>query len=321
MIHMNSSVSAPLRSRLPHAANANGVDVESDPRCAICGRRVTRSFHVANYRFNVCSFCDYAFIDPAIAAALRCEAIFDDTYFVGGGPGYANYVDEGQLLRARGARYGRLLARVGARRVLDVGAAAGFVLRGLLDVGCTGVGIEPNRSMAAYGARELALDMRGTTLEEFETNDHFDVVTMLQVVDHLQDLQRSLAQVRGLTKPGGWCLVEFGNRASITARVLGTAWHEYAPPSVQRVFSLRALRLLMAAYGFELHSSGWPAKYLRADHALSLLRYKADAPIAQAVLDRLALAIPSGAKLRYLGDDITWALFAKKGQGKLGATA
>jgi hypothetical protein len=42
------------------------------------------------------------------------------------------------------------------------------------------------------------------------------------------------ARVCALTKPGGWCLIEFGNRASFTARFLAPAWHEYAPQTRRR---------------------------------------------------------------------------------------
>jgi hypothetical protein len=178
-------------------------------------------------------------------------------------------------------------------------------LRGLIDAGCSGVGIEPNASMSAYAARELALDVRRTTLEAFGSGEQFDAVTLLQVVDHLEDIRLSLARVRELTTPDGLCLIEFGDRASLTARVLASAWHEYAPPSVRRVFSLRALRRLLAEYGH-------PPKYLRADHALSLLSYKAGSSAVRAILASVARAIPAGAKLRYFGDDITWALFQKR---------
>jgi hypothetical protein len=97
----------------------------------------------------------------------------------------------------------------------------------------------------------------------------------------------------------------------LTARVLASAWHEYAPPSVRRVFSLNALRRLVGEYGFALHAWGRPAKYVRADHALSLLRYKANAPFARAVVSLVARAVPADATLQYPGDDIVWALFRK----------
>jgi 2-polyprenyl-3-methyl-5-hydroxy-6-metoxy-1,4-benzoquinol methylase len=105
------------------------------------------------------------------------------------------------LLRSHGTRYGRLLARVGARRVLDVGAAAGFIMRGMIEAGRSAVGIEPNASMAAYAVRELGLDVRATTLERFDTGDQFDAVAMLQVVDHVEDIRLSFERVSAVRRP------------------------------------------------------------------------------------------------------------------------
>ena len=299
------------RPRPLHAKIVSKLALRSEPHCVICARIATSSFTVHGYLFFSCAACDYAFLDPAVASLLSGETIFGDEYFCGGGAGYTNYFDEADLLRSHGTRYGRLLARVGARRVLDVGAAAGFIMRGMIEAGCGAVGIEPNASMAAYAVRELGLDVRTTTLERFGTGDQFDAVAMLQVVDHVEDIRLSFERVSALTKAGGWCLIEFGNRASLTARIMGSGWHEYAPPSVQRVFSLRALRLLLADYDFALQTWGHPAKYLRVDHALSLLHYKAGLPIVRAALGRVASAIPAQAKLRYIGDDITWVMFRK----------
>lgn len=281
------------------------------PACTICNHSATSSFVVAGYRLFECAACDFSFIDPTTAAAYSSTTVFDDSYFAGGGAGYADYLAEGPLLQQHGRRYGKLLAKAGARDVLDVGAAAGFILSGLQEAGCEGAGIEPNASMAAFASQQLGLDVRATTLERYEESRQFDAVAMLQVVDHLEDIRQSFERVTALTRPGGWCLIEFGNRASFTARILGRAWHEYAPPSVQRVFSLRALRRLLGGYGFTLASWGHPKKYLRADHALSLLRYKSTPWIGDKVLAPLAAVVPAGAKLRYLGDDITWALFER----------
>lgn len=295
-----------------HVLAANRLAHKAEPRCVICALPVTSSFAVHSYRLYTCGNCDFVFLDPAVAKSLRCEALCDDDYFRSGGSGCWNYLADATLLQEHGNRYGLLLAEAGARRVLDVGAGAGFILRGLTEAGCSGVGIEPNASMAAHAVRELGLDVRTTKLEDFDTGEQFDAAVLLQVVDHLEDIRRSFARVGALTKGGGLCLIEFGNQASLTARILGPRWHEYAPPSVQRVFSLHALRLLLADYGFVLRRWGHPPKYLRADRVLSLLRYKADAQLMRAALTSLANVVPAGAKLRYLADDITWALFEKR---------
>ncbi len=297
---------------MPQTATLRPLDRAAHvPVCAICNCTAATSFVVHGYRLFACASCDFAFVDPATAAAFNSTSMFNDDYFCGGGAGYTNYIAEGDLLEAHGRRYGAILAKAGVSSVLDVGAAAGFVLRGMQQTGATGVGIEPNASMAAFAVEELGLDVQATTLERFSASRRFDAVAMLQVVDHLEDLRLSFSKVDALAKPDGWCLIEFGNRASVTARLLGPAWHEYAPPSVQRVFSMRALRRILGDYGFRLHSWGHPEKYVRADHALSLLRYKSGKWLGEQVIDRLAHVIPDNAKLRYPGDDITWALFSR----------
>jgi hypothetical protein len=63
--------------------------------------------------------------------------------------------------------------------------------------------------------------------------------------------------------------------------------------------------------GFTLRASGHPARNLHADRAFSLLRFKLGAPFARAASDCLASAIPSGAKLRDPGDDVTWRYVRK----------
>jgi hypothetical protein len=93
----------------------------------------------------------------------------------------------------------------------------------------------------------------------------FDAVAMLQVVDLLEDIRRGFAQVRTPTKTGGWWPIEFGDRPSITARVLATG------------FSCCALRRLLADDRFALRAGGCSGK-LRAGLAVSLLRYKAGWP-------------------------------------------
>ncbi len=49
--------------------------------------------------------------------------------------------------------------------VLDIGAAAGFFLSGLLDCGWSGDGLEPNAAMSDYGKNKLGANVVNGTLE------------------------------------------------------------------------------------------------------------------------------------------------------------
>jgi len=192
---------------------------------------------VANgYPIRSCTNCGHRYAEVDVAAD-HVARVYDDAYFTAGGAGYANYLAEARLLREHGERYGRILARWRQPgRILDVGAAAGFLLDGFRAAGWSGTGVEPNAVMAAHARSKLGIDVRVGTLETFAEPQTFDAVAMIQVVAHFFDLRQAFERVGSLVERGGLLLVESWNRESLTASLLGKYWHEYSPPSVLHLF-------------------------------------------------------------------------------------
>jgi SAM-dependent methyltransferase len=237
-------------------------------------------------------------------------ATYGDDYFTGGGAGYPGYLAESSTLARSGRAYARIAGRhmpVGA--VLDVGAAAGFILRSFVRAGWHGVGIEPNATMAEHARAALGLDVRTGTLEEFATDERFDLVTMIQVLPHLWDLERGLANAASLTRPGGHWLIETWDRASVTARILGRHWHEYSPPSVLHWFTRDGVVRLAGRHGLREVAHGRPRKRIVGAHAVSLLEHGLrGTPIAGAV-HALRGLVP--AEIPYPSEDVFWVLLQK----------
>jgi len=198
--------------------------------------------------------------------------VYSDDYFFEGKDGYPNYLEEKEILFNYGINYAHKVAKyTKPGRVLDVGCAAGFILKGFESLGWKGSGIEPNETMAKYGRNELNLDIRTGSLETYNTENKFDLITMIQVIGHLYDVDKALEKITALTTQNGLVLVESWNMQSFVARILGRHWHEYSPPSVINWFSNKSLTKLFNNNGFELVDSGFPAKRINLKHALSLL--------------------------------------------------
>ncbi|MFQ4138974.1 class I SAM-dependent methyltransferase [Nodosilinea sp. PGN35] len=289
-------------------------------RCPICDGRARSRFAKYGYAIQGCDRCGHRFVDPASLGqpgTQHLHQVYGDAYFQGGGAGYRDYVAEAGLLRQHGRRYARLLRRyTSPGRVLDVGAAAGFVLQGLIDGGWQGQGIEPNPTMAEYGRRHLGLPIATGALEDVNPDQQFDLITMVQVVPHFYDLRRALTSATALTAPGGYWLIETWNRRSWTARLLGSHWHEYSPPSVLHWFSPQDLTALVRQYGFVPVAQGRPQKWINAAHGKSLLDYKLrDLGGLGRGLRRLLPLIPDGLSLPYPGDDLFWLLVQRKVNG------
>ncbi len=284
--------------------------------CDVCSGTSDPWLTVQGYVFHRCMRCSYIFV-PLNAATDHVRSVYDDRYFTHGGAGYPDYIAEGALLREHAVRYAALVSRYLKPGVLlDVGAAAGFLLREFTDRGWSGTGLDPNPSMAAYAASHLGVHVKVGTLEdsEFKQVQNVDLVTMIQVIMHLYDVRRGLESAARRIRPGGYLLIETPNAASLTARLLGKYWQEYSPPSVLRIFTPDNLRQLVGSYGFIPVASGRPRKFVSGAHAGSFLRYKAEewSGSIHWMLTFISRTIPAGLHIRYHAEDLFWALYRKQ---------
>jgi GT2 family glycosyltransferase/glycosyltransferase involved in cell wall biosynthesis/SAM-dependent methyltransferase len=121
---------------------------------------------------------------------------------------------------------GHVLAvgRVPARsRVLDLGAADGSVAAVLKRMGChvTAVEIDP---VAAASARTVCDDVVVADLNELDFlarfgRGRFDVVLMLDVLEHLLDPAAVLARAGTVLADGGWGVISLPNIAHVSVRL------------------------------------------------------------------------------------------------------
>ncbi len=280
---------------------SNRVGPAARASCPLCGCASVRTGSKHGVDLRRCAGCGHRFAGIAPDQG-ELDAIYGDDYFT---REYGDYHAEARSLAARGAAYRRIVERwLPGGRVLDVGAAAGYVLEGFTaGSGWTGTGVELNPTMAG-AARARGIDVRAGTVESAALDGTFDAVLLVQVIAHLPDLVETLMRLRDRTAPGGVWVVETWDRESVVARLLGPRWHEINPPSVLHWFSRRSLDELMAGLGFERVARGRPHKGIGAAHVEALLG-------SHPVFGRLARAVPRGLEIPYPGDDVFWAAYRR----------
>lgn len=276
--------------------------------CPVCGGEGDAWQTLRGHLILDCRRCTHRWCAVGDVAG-HVDLHYGDGYFQGGGAGYVDYLGQRELQVERGRRYGALLRRhaPAGGRLLDVGAAAGFVLRGFVEAGWDGTGLEPNAAMARHGREVEGVDLRRGTLETLEADACFDAVALVQVVAHFPDVDGAMARAARALRPGGLCLVETWDRDSLAARLQGPRWHEYSPPTVLHWFSRRTLAVLAARHGLQPVASGRPLRWLTARHAVSLLAHVAGAVAPPALLR----AVPPGLRLPYPPVDLFWMLLRR----------
>jgi SAM-dependent methyltransferase len=232
-------------------------------------------FNKNGYDIFECNKCHHRFCILQNDEATHLAEVYADSYFFEGRDGYPDYLNEKEILIRHGTFYAKLTEKyIPPGTMLDIGAAAGFIMKGFKDRGWECTGIEPNKRMADYCLNQLKINAIRGSIENYGVDQQYDLVTLIQVIGHLYDLDKALQNITDSLKKGGLLLIECWDRDSIVAKILGKNWHEYSPPSVIHWFTKKTLDARISTYGFEPVRWGRPAKKIGLKHALSLLSAK-----------------------------------------------
>jgi glycosyltransferase involved in cell wall biosynthesis/GT2 family glycosyltransferase/SAM-dependent methyltransferase len=182
-------------------------DVEACPWCS--GRDLTTiATRIDRIPVRRCSQCHLAFTG---ALPDDLSVFYDADYFMrnaipgpGAPTGYENYENSYSPSSFRWLTF-LLKAIVGDRsaRLLDVGAATGTLLEMARYEGFDVAGSELNE-VAADAARAKGLEVKAGPFDpdDWPPGD-FDVITALEVLEHVTDLRSTLVKIKALLRPDG----------------------------------------------------------------------------------------------------------------------
>src|SRR5262245_36483937 len=154
-------------------------------------------------------------------------------------------------------RYDELLSSLDRfrklNRLLDFGCGSGHFLVAARRQGWEVDGVELDED-AIRACADRGLEV-GREIGSFESGA-FDVVTAIEVVEHLDDPLESLRQFRRVLRPGGAAYVTTPNFDSLTRRLLGPRWRIVEYPEHLQYFTSRSLGQAAGRSEFEVTLMG-----------------------------------------------------------------
>lgn len=190
-------------------------------------------------------------------------------------------------------------------RLLDIGCAQGFFLFSASKAGYTAKGVELSQDAAEYARKEFGLDVVTNSFEELEfPQDHFDIVTLWQTLEHLPHPLMTLNEVYRILKPGGLVAVSTPNIEALPARVLGKRWWDVKRLHINQ-FSTTTLIDVLKNSGFRNTSAASYRGFVSMSILLTMLLkyldvyegskalFNSGSPLGK-IMDKMMLAYPSG---------------------------
>jgi SAM-dependent methyltransferase len=209
--------------------------------CPACGdARSSFAFRVADYDHRRCAACRSVFVRPAPSDEELARVYGAQDYYAGAER------HEARIRREAAARAKRLV-KLGARRVLDVGCAAGFFLDAARDAGLSVVGVEPGPSGA--GARARGHTVVDGTLDAASELGTFDAVTLWEVIEHVVDPLALISQAMQHLSVHGILALSTPSMSGVPALLLGRRFPMITPPEHLSLFTRGGLQTLLGRAG------------------------------------------------------------------------
>jgi SAM-dependent methyltransferase len=134
---------------------------------------------------------------------------------------------------------------------LDIGAGDGAFLKEAKEFFATSnLGIEPS-IRAIEKCEDVEVKLMNIAIENFETDEKFDLVTCFQTIEHLNDPRNFVETIKPFIAPGGYLAISCHNRQSIVNKILGEKSPIFDVEHLQ-VFTEKGIELFLKGLGFNI---------------------------------------------------------------------
>lgn len=231
--------------------------------CPVCGSRIwIDRYKIGSWTIKECNTCGFAHIDPMPVREERAEC-YSEEKVVGRNVKQRSYLQKlfrslkrfwnGAAKRDKSAIFYNSLRRYlrPGSKVLDIGCGDGsFISKAKDNFICTGIEIS-EYLVSLAGKRPGIKVISGNFLNMDFNDEEFDGVTLISLLEHLDDPLQAMKKCFLFLKPGGILLLKTVNYDCLNRKIRGSLWTGFRPPDHVVYFDPSNLELLLEKVGFK----------------------------------------------------------------------
>lgn len=135
------------------------------------------------------------------------------------------------------------------RRVLEVGAGVGCVVKVFELAGYDASGIDPGGEYLRFGTERLGASLKRARLEDLTGDACYDVILLVHVIEHLRSPRKAFERLHRLLAPGGLLYIECPNLGAASTR-----WPKAFHRAHIHNFTAASLNMLARDCGFRIET-------------------------------------------------------------------
>lgn len=244
------------------------------PSCNLCGsKKKKKLFKKYGYDIVRCQNCGFVYTNLVVDKNF-VKDYYQQDYFEKGQKkhSYDSYEQQEIALKKTFKHKLNKLKLNSKGNLLDVGCAYGYFLsEAPKSWKKYGVEISKHAVKVARKENPRAIIKEGVLTPNLFSPTKFNLVTLWDVIEHLEDPKETLTVIFDKLKRGGKLVLATGNVDSCLAKKQGQNWHLYNPPQHLSYFSPQTITQLLTEIGYKKIKITHPFSYYSFSYLLHKL--------------------------------------------------
>jgi 2-polyprenyl-3-methyl-5-hydroxy-6-metoxy-1,4-benzoquinol methylase len=225
-------------------------DIYNGIRCIVCGNRDAGRFTIKYRKPNCaivrCADCSFCFIPPHYRKSI------DYTQYKT--PATVQEVARGDLwlkIQRNLLRYRLIRKYHKSGKVFDIGCGFGHFLLTGKQLGYDVSGVETSKANVEFIRNRFQIQVEESDFLKVRENASFDIMTLWDVLEHIDNADRIIEKTSRMLKPGGTVFVQVPQLGSFFSVLMGSNWWAMGLDHVN-YFSRKTIRDLFARNGMDV---------------------------------------------------------------------